>query len=57
VDNVEEAIAACGKLDQLDRTKVRAQFDKRFTSHRMAADYVTVYEKLIAKRFAKGQAA
>jgi glycosyltransferase involved in cell wall biosynthesis len=57
VDNVEEAIAACGKLDQLDRARVRAQFDKRFTSHRMAADYVTVYDKLIAKRFGKNQAA
>jgi glycosyltransferase involved in cell wall biosynthesis len=50
VDNVEEAIVACGKLDQLDRTKVRAQFDKRFTARRMASDYVTVYEKLIAAK-------
>jgi glycosyltransferase involved in cell wall biosynthesis len=50
VDNVEEAIAACGRLHELDRTKVRAQFDRRFTSHRMAADYVTVYEKLIAAK-------
>ncbi len=50
VDNVEEAIAACGRLHELDRDRVRAQFDRRFTSHRMAADYVAVYEKLIANR-------
>jgi glycosyltransferase involved in cell wall biosynthesis len=50
VDNVEEAIAACGKLDQIDRKKVRAQFDKRFTSRRMAEDYVRVYENLIARK-------
>ncbi len=50
VDNVEEAIAACGKLDQIDRTKVRAYFDERFTSRRMAEDYITVYEKLIAAK-------
>ncbi len=50
VDNVEEAIAACGRLGELDRSRVRAQFDKRFTSRRMAADYVTVYEELIARK-------
>jgi len=50
VDNVEEAIAACGRLDEIDRAGVRAQFEKRFTSHRMAADYVALYERLIAAR-------
>lgn len=47
VENVEEAIAACGRLGELDRGKIRAQFDKRFTSRRMAEDYVRVYQKLI----------
>jgi len=47
VDNVEEAIAACGRLHELDRDKVRAQFDKRFTARRMANDYVAVYQRLI----------
>jgi glycosyltransferase involved in cell wall biosynthesis len=50
VENVEEAIEACKKLDQIDRKKVRAYFDERFTSRRMAQDYVNVYENLIAKR-------
>jgi glycosyltransferase involved in cell wall biosynthesis len=52
VDNVEEAIIACGKLDQIDRAKVRAYFDERFTSRRMAEDYVTVYNQLIARKTA-----
>ncbi|CAH2604740.1 Glycosyltransferase family 4 protein [Rhodovastum atsumiense] len=47
VENVDEAVAACGRLDQIDRQKVRAQFDKRFTARRMAEDYVAVYERLI----------
>ncbi len=47
VENVEEAIAACGRLGELDRGKIRAQFDRRFTSRRMAEDYVRVYQKLI----------
>ena len=47
VDNVEEAIAACGRLGELDRNKIRARFDERFTSRRMALDYVDVYQTLI----------
>ena len=47
VDNVEEAIAACGRLGELDRTRIRARFDERFTSRRMAQDYVDVYQQLI----------
>ena len=47
VDNVEEAIAACSKLDQIDRAGVRRYFDRRFTARRMASDYVSVYQRLI----------
>ena len=50
VDNVDEAVAACGRLDEIDRDGVRAQFEKRFTSRRMAEDYVRLYEQLIAAR-------
>jgi glycosyltransferase involved in cell wall biosynthesis len=53
VDNVEEAIAACGKLDTLDRAAVRRQFDKRWTSRRMAEDYVDVYQELISAKTVK----
>ncbi|MBC7636688.1 MAG: glycosyltransferase family 4 protein [Acetobacteraceae bacterium] len=47
VPNVAAAIAACAKLDTLDRTKVRARFDQRWTSDRMAADYLGLYQRLI----------
>ena len=47
VDSVEEAIAACRRIDTLDRRRVRAQFEKRFTSHRMAEDYLALYRRLI----------
>jgi glycosyltransferase involved in cell wall biosynthesis len=50
VDNVDEAVAAFGRLDEIDRNGVRAQFEKRFTSRRMAADYVDLYTRLIAAR-------
>ena len=46
VNNVDEAVAACGKLHTLDRAQVRATFDRRWTARRMAEDYVSVYEEL-----------
>jgi glycosyltransferase involved in cell wall biosynthesis len=47
VDNEDQAAAAVGKLADLSREGVRKQFEKRFTSTRMAEDYVHVYRKLI----------
>ncbi|MBS0639225.1 MAG: glycosyltransferase family 4 protein [Acetobacteraceae bacterium] len=47
VNNIDEAVKALGKVHTLDRAKVRATFDRRWTSRRMAEDYVDVYEELI----------
>ena len=46
VDNEEEAIAAVGRLHELDRRSIRAAFEKRFTARRMAQDYVQHYREL-----------
>ena len=46
VNNIDEADAAVGKVHTLDRARVRATFDRRFTSRRMAEDYLDVYEEL-----------
>ncbi|RUX44394.1 glycosyltransferase family 4 protein, partial [Mesorhizobium sp. M4A.F.Ca.ET.050.02.1.1] len=32
---------------QLDRRKMRAAFEKRFSANRMARDYVAAYRRLI----------
>ena len=50
VDDMAGAIAAAKKVDTLDRAKVRARFEERFTNTRMAKDYVAIYEKLIAAK-------
>jgi glycosyltransferase involved in cell wall biosynthesis len=47
VDSDEEAIDAVTRLDQLDRRRVRARFEQRFTSRRMAADYLSHYRRLV----------
>lgn len=50
VENVEEAIAAVARLPELDRRTIRARFDARFTSRRMAEDYLRIYRQLIDAR-------
>jgi len=49
VDTVAEAVAACAGIDALDRNGVRRRFEERWTSARMAADYVALYERLIGR--------
>jgi glycosyltransferase involved in cell wall biosynthesis len=46
VDTVEQAVEAVQNLSSLDRTKVRAAFERRFTVERMARDYVEIYRRL-----------
>jgi glycosyltransferase involved in cell wall biosynthesis len=47
VDSDEEAIEAIRhRLPKLDRRKVRAGFERRFTARRMAEDYVRHYQAL-----------
>lgn len=47
VDNEQEALAAINQLGTIDRRRVRAGFEKRFTVNRMARDYLQLYETLI----------
>jgi glycosyltransferase involved in cell wall biosynthesis len=49
VDTLDEAIEAMPRVLELDRRIVRRRFEKRFTSVRMAEDYVALYQSLIAQ--------
>jgi glycosyltransferase involved in cell wall biosynthesis len=46
VDSVGEAAQAVARLGQLDRARVRATFERRFTVERMVQDYLAVYRGL-----------
>ena len=46
VDSEEEALAAIGRLGSIDRRRVRAEFERRFTARRMAQDYLRAYQSL-----------
>jgi len=48
VDDEETAARAAEELYLLDRPLVRAIFEQRFTSRRMAEDYTRIYQELIA---------
>jgi glycosyltransferase involved in cell wall biosynthesis len=47
VEDEISAIAAVGRLAQVDRAAVRKQFEARFTARRMALDYVAAYRGLM----------
>ena len=46
VDTIEEAVRAVQRIVTLDRARVRAAFERRFTVDRMARDYVQIYREL-----------
>ena len=50
VDTLDDAIAATRQVSRLDRQRCRAEFERRFSIGRMAADYVDLYQRLIAER-------
>jgi len=48
VDSIEEAVEAVAAVERLDRRAVRAHFERRFASTRMARDYETIYAAQVA---------
>jgi len=44
----EALVKACGRVGEIDRNFCRMTAERRFSFERMAADYVTLYEKLMA---------
>mgnify|MGYP003345413845 CR=1 FL=1 len=49
INDEDKRVAAAKKVDTLSRAKVRAQFERRFTSRSMAENYLSVYERLGAR--------
>ena len=48
VEKEEQAVRAVGDLGGLDRRKVRARFEERFSADRMAREYESAYRELIS---------
>jgi glycosyltransferase involved in cell wall biosynthesis len=47
VETIEEAVSAVPRLIAMDRRAVRKQFEFRFSSARMARDYVQLYRRML----------
>src|ERR1700752_1555448 len=47
VEDETSAVAAVGRLSGLSRTEIRKVFERRFTSRRMALDYLAAYRGLM----------
>jgi glycosyltransferase involved in cell wall biosynthesis len=50
VEGVEDAVEAVRRVPELSRKRCREIFDQRFTTARMAQDYVHLYERLIRSK-------
>ena len=48
VENIDESVGAVKNIQDLDRNRCRQVFEGRFSSARMADDYVKTYRKVIA---------
>jgi glycosyltransferase involved in cell wall biosynthesis len=49
VHGLDEAVAAVGKLDELERRACRADAEDRFSATRMVAAYVAAYERILRR--------
>src|SRR6516164_4650522 len=47
VEDEISAVSAVGRISELDRQKVRARFEQRFTARRMAMDYLAAYRNVM----------
>jgi glycosyltransferase involved in cell wall biosynthesis len=47
VDSFDEAVAAIGRLGEIDRRACRRAVEQRFTVDRMADDYLALYRRIL----------
>jgi glycosyltransferase involved in cell wall biosynthesis len=47
VDDIDNAINAVTEIKSINRSECRADVEQRFTSSRMARDYVRVYQEIL----------
>jgi glycosyltransferase involved in cell wall biosynthesis len=47
VETIDEAVAAVGRLDEIDRSACRRHFEENFSAKRMAEGYLAAYRKAL----------
>jgi glycosyltransferase involved in cell wall biosynthesis len=57
VRSEDQAVQAVARLGQLDRGRIRAEFERRFTAQHMAEGYLKQYSRLRARRLPRSKPA
>jgi glycosyltransferase involved in cell wall biosynthesis len=50
VPNLEGAVKAVKRLEEIDRKKCRQYFEQHFDAERMAKDYLTIYQRVVLRK-------
>jgi len=45
VEDIDPAVEAVGKIEQINRARCRGEFEQRFTDRHMAEDYIRIYQQ------------
>jgi len=56
VEDIDRAVEAVGKIQQISRARCRREFEQRFTDRHMAQDYVRIYQQLLSRSSAQAAA-
>jgi hypothetical protein len=46
VEDIDRAVEAVRKIEQISRARCRREFEQRFTDQHMAEDYIRIYQQL-----------
>ena len=49
VEDIDRAVEAVGKIEQINRARCRGEFEQRFTDRHMAEDYIRIYQQLLSR--------
>ena len=49
VEDIDRAVEAVGKIEQISRARCRREFEQRFTDRHMAEDYIRIYQQLVSR--------
>jgi glycosyltransferase involved in cell wall biosynthesis len=50
VTNLEGAVKAVKRIEEIDRKKCRQYFEQHFDAERMAKDYLTIYQRVVLRK-------
>ena len=56
VEDIDRAVEAVGKIEQISRERCRREFEQRFADRHIAEDYLRIYQQLLSRSSSKAVA-